>query len=134
MRVGGVDFRVVPEGDGGEDEVAEREAMTRARASTTETRGFDPVLPLRVEATGAAKERRNVAGVRLAGDALQDLGGDGADKSGAVVVKKGIHRSLFRRVRAVEEGNPDAGVNEDQSHRSPQLRGHANCRPWRPGR
>ena len=33
---------------------------------------------------------------------------------------------------AVEERNPDAGVNEDRAHQSQQLPERASYRPWRP--
>ena len=58
------------EGDGGENEVTEREAMTSSGTTATEAGGLDPVLPYRIKATDAAKEGCDVAGVGLAGDAL----------------------------------------------------------------
>jgi hypothetical protein len=44
------------------------------------------------------------------------MGGTYAGTARSVKSASGINDFLFRRLGAVEEGHPDAGVNEDEGH------------------
>jgi len=71
-----------------------------------------------------------MVGLRFARDALKNLRDDRPNENSTIVVEQGFHDFLFRRLRAVEERNPDAGVNENQTYRSQPLRASASYRPW----
>jgi len=103
MRVGGIDFGIKPERDGGEDKVAQRETVPGGGKAATESCGLDPIGPNRFEAAHSPQQGGNVVGLSLAPDALKNLGDYRADEDGAIIVEQSVHNFLVRRLRAVEE-------------------------------
>ncbi len=127
--VGSENFGVQPEGDCSLNEITQRKTVTAGdKLPANAGRGF-PVCKAELDVADAAEERGDILGIPLPRNSLENLGNDGADQRGAIFIEQTVHGLLLRRLRTVEERNPNTGINENDAHPSRPSRDRASFLP-----